>query len=57
MSMIQRQTFIVTSRHGDYFGLYAGIVFINLQWDLTLDQRYTLSENTVEIVEGVKQPL
>ena len=31
--------------------------FINLQWDLTLDQRYTLSENTVEIVEGVKQPV
>ena len=31
--------------------------FINLQWDLTLDQRYTLSENTVEIVEGVKQPI
>ena len=33
------------------------ISFINLQWDLTLDQRYTLSENTVEIVEGVKQPI
>lgn len=31
--------------------------FINLQWDLTLDQRYTLSENTVEIVEGVKEPV
>ena len=31
--------------------------FINLQWDLTLDQRYTLSENTIEIVEGVKQPI
>ena len=31
--------------------------YINLQWDLTLDQRYTLSENTVEIVQAVKQPI
>ena len=31
--------------------------YLNLQWDLTLDQRYTLSENTVEVVEAVKQPI
>lgn len=31
--------------------------YLNLQWDLTLDQRYTLSENTVEVVQGVKQPI
>ena len=31
--------------------------YINLQWDLTLDQRYTLSENTVEVVQNIKQPI
>ena len=31
--------------------------YLNLQWDLTLDQRYTLSENTAEVVEAVKQPI
>ena len=31
--------------------------YVNFQWDLTLDQRYTLSENTVEVVQAVKQPI
>ncbi len=31
--------------------------FFNLQWDLTLDKRYTLSENTTAIVNTIDQPV
>lgn len=31
--------------------------FVNQQWDLTLDQRYTLSDNTIEFVQAIKQPI
>ena len=39
-----------------FFSMQA-LSYINLQWDLTLDQRYTLSENTVEVVQNIKQPI
>lgn len=31
--------------------------FFNAQWDLTLDQRYTLADNTVEIAQSIEQPI
>ena len=33
------------------------LYFVNQQWDLTLDQRYTLSDNTIEVVQAIKQPI
>ena len=39
-----------------FFSMQA-LSYINLQWDLTLDQRYTMSENTVEVVQSVQQPI
>lgn len=32
-------------------------LWLNLQWDLTLDQRYTLSSNTANVVKSVRQPI
>lgn len=56
--MIQRSDiYRLLAAMGIIFVCMQAFSFINLQWDLTLDQRYTLSENTVEIVEGVKQPI
>ena len=56
--MIQRSDiYRLLAAMGIIFVCIQALSFINLQWDLTLDQRYTLSENTVEIVEGVKQPI
>ena len=56
--MIQRSDiYRLLAAMGIIFVCMQALSFINLQWDLTLDQRYTLSENTVEIVEGVKQPI
>ena len=58
MSMIQRSDiYRLLAAMGIILVCMQALSFINLQWDLTLDQRYTLSENTVEIVEGVKQPV
>ena len=58
MSMIQRSDiYRLLAAMGIILVCMQAFSFINLQWDLTLDQRYTLSENTVEIVEGVKQPI
>ena len=37
--------------------LMQGLSFINLEWDLTLDKRYTLSENTVEVAQSIEQPI
>lgn len=33
------------------------LFFFNSQWDLTLDQRYTLADNTVEITQSIEQPI
>ena len=56
--MIQRSDiYRLLAAMGIIFVCMQALSFINLQWDLTLDQRYTLSENTLEIVEGVKQPI
>ena len=33
------------------------LFFFNSQWDLTLDQRYTLADNTVEIAQSIEQPI
>ena len=31
--------------------------YVNVQWDFTLDQRYTLSHNTKEVVQSIEQPI
>jgi len=56
--MIQRSDiYRLLAAVGIIFFSMQTLSYINLQWDLTLDQRYTLSENTVEVVQNIKQPI
>ena len=56
--MIQRSDiYRLLAAIGIIFFSMQALSYINLQWDLTLDQRYTLSENTVEVVQSIKQPI
>ena len=56
--MIQRSDiYRLLAAMGIIFVSMQVLSYINLQWDLTLDQRYTLSENTEEVVQAVKQPI
>ena len=38
-------------------GITAVVDRANIQWDLTLDQRYTLNETTKASLKEIKQPL